>query len=58
MKRSFTEKKKFRRNFARIREVFDTPNLIQLQKKSYDDFLQDGVDPDSRRRVGLQEVFS
>jgi len=58
MKRSFTEKKKFRRSFARIKDVFDTPNLIQLQKKSYEDFLQENISPDARRQIGLQEVFT
>lgn len=58
MKRSLTERKRFRKSFARIDEVVQIPNLIQLQKKSYDDFLQDKVDPLSRKNQGLQEVFS
>lgn len=57
MKRSLTERKKFRKSFARIEDMVQVPNLIQLQKKSYDDFLQMDIDVDSRKRQGLQEVF-
>tara|TARA_B100001121_G_scaffold300691_1_gene310811 strand:+ start:175 stop:4275 length:4101 start_codon:yes stop_codon:yes gene_type:complete len=33
------------------------PNLIEVQKSSYDHFLQMGVPNDERQDVGLQEVF-
>jgi len=57
MARSFTGRKRIRRNFGRIPEVAPMPNLIEVQKSSYDHFLQmDGV-AESRGTVGLQEVF-
>ena len=36
---------------------FDTPPLMRLQVKSYEDFLQKDVAPASRKDVGLQAVF-
>ncbi|HYZ42446.1 MAG TPA: DNA-directed RNA polymerase subunit beta, partial [Stellaceae bacterium] len=54
---SFTGKKRIRRSFGRIAEVAPMPNLIEVQKSSYDHFLQMGVVPEQRASVGLQEVF-
>ena len=47
-----------RKNFARIPTVIDIPNLIEIQKKSFEYFLQWGVDPNKREFRGLEEVFS
>ncbi len=57
MGRSYTGRKRFRRNFGRNKEVAELPNLIALQKYSYDRFLQAKVPYDQRENVGLQEVF-
>ncbi|MEQ8398733.1 DNA-directed RNA polymerase subunit beta [Thalassobaculum sp.] len=54
---SFTGRKRVRKNFGRIAEVAPMPNLIEVQKSSYDAFLQMGVEPEKRTDVGLQEVF-
>ncbi|MBO0736304.1 MAG: DNA-directed RNA polymerase subunit beta [Alphaproteobacteria bacterium] len=54
---SFTGKKRIRRSFGRVAEVAPMPNLIEVQKSSYDHFLQMGVMPEQRANVGLQEVF-
>src|SRR5690606_35288827 len=35
----------------------DLPDLIEIQTRSYGDFLQWDVPPEERRQVGLQEVF-
>jgi DNA-directed RNA polymerase subunit beta len=48
---------RLRRNFGRIRRIIDIPNLIEIQKQSYEDFLQRQVAPAERRDVGLQGVF-
>jgi DNA-directed RNA polymerase subunit beta len=40
-----------------IPDVYDLPNLIEIQTKSYADFLQWDVPPDERVSKGLQEVF-
>ncbi len=48
---------RLRRSFARNPIVIDIPNLIQLQKQSYEDFLQKDSDPDRRQDDGLNGVF-
>jgi DNA-directed RNA polymerase subunit beta len=56
--KSFTGRKKIRKSFGRIPEVAEMPNLIEVQRRSYDDFLQMNVPADKRERKGLQEVLS
>ncbi len=46
-----------RKSFARLKDTYDIPNLLELQTVSYVDFLQMDVDPSQRKRQGLQEVF-
>ena len=48
---------KFRENFGRIKKIMDVPNLIDIQTKSYEKFLQKDVDPDKRGNFGLQGAF-
>src|ERR1700748_868563 len=55
--RSFTGRKRIRKSFGRIPEVAPMPNLIDVQRASYEAFLQMNVHPDSRTPTGLQEVF-
>src|SRR5260370_32805376 len=57
MAKSFTGRKRIRKTFGRLPEVAPMPNLIEVQKSSYDHFLQMGVLPEQRTSVGLQEVF-
>jgi len=54
---SFTGRKRIRKSFGRIPEVATMPNLIEVQKNSYDQFLQSNVGPDERPDTGLQGVF-
>ena len=55
--RSFTNRKRVRKNFGRIPEVVPMPNLIEVQKNSYENFLQRDVTRQDRLNAGLQEVF-
>ncbi|TPW35013.1 DNA-directed RNA polymerase subunit beta [Oecophyllibacter saccharovorans] len=55
--KSFTGRKRIRKSFGRIPEVAPMPNLIDVQRASYEAFLQMNVNPDSRQPEGLQEVF-
>jgi DNA-directed RNA polymerase subunit beta len=48
---------RFRRSFGRIRKIIDLPYLIEIQKNSYDLFLQRDIPPTQRQNLGLQEVF-
>ncbi|MGP1257219.1 MAG: DNA-directed RNA polymerase subunit beta [Kiloniellales bacterium] len=54
---SFTGRKRIRKSFGRIPEIAEMPNLIEVQKISYDQFLQVGSTPQGRTETGLQEVF-
>ncbi|TMA97939.1 MAG: DNA-directed RNA polymerase subunit beta [Deltaproteobacteria bacterium] len=48
---------RFRRSFGRIRKIIDLPYLIEIQKNSYELFLQKDAAPAARQSIGLQEVF-
>ncbi|MGH7048601.1 MAG: DNA-directed RNA polymerase subunit beta, partial [Stellaceae bacterium] len=54
---SFPGKRRIRKSFGRVPEVAPMPNLIEVQKSSYDHFLQMGELPERRANVGLQEVL-
>jgi len=45
-------------SFREREEIIDLPNLIEIQIKSYRQFLQEHKLPHERENVGLQEVFS
>jgi len=53
MAKSFTARKRIRKSFGRITEVAPLPNLIEVQKASYDTFLLQREEESSR----LEEVF-
>ena len=57
MTKSFTGRKRIRKTFGRIGDVAPMPNLIEVQKSSYDRFLQTGVTAPDRTDSGLQEAF-
>ncbi len=57
MAQSFTGRKRIRKEFGRIRAIAEMPNLIEVQKTSYDKFLQVGLASEERTNHGLQEVF-
>ena len=44
-------------NFGKLRDVLEVPDLIGIQLRSYNDFLQADVPPDERVDQGFQEVF-
>ncbi len=48
---------RLRKSFAKTKHLIEIPNLIELQKKSYEAFLQRDMDPDRRPDTGLQGVF-
>ena len=54
---SFTDKKRVRKNFGKLKEVSKFPNLIEIQKNSYDEFILENENPSSREDRGLQKVF-
>src|ERR671939_948763 len=54
---TFNGRKRIRKKFGSIREVAEMPNLIEVQKSSYDDFLMVKEPPGGRLDQGLQAVF-
>src|SRR5207342_2465115 len=46
-----------RRTFAKIAKIIDIPNLIDIQKQSYEKFLQIDVSLEKREDIGIQGVF-
>ena len=51
---SFTGRKRVRKSFGRIPSVTSMPNLIEVQKSSYDSFLMMNDAGDQRPDAGLQ----
>src|SRR5579875_1643783 len=45
-------------NFSKIPTVISIPNLIEVQRRSYDRFLQMNLLPSEREDIGLQAVFN
>ena len=45
------------RDYSRIKGVFDVPNLVEVQTRSYARFLQDTNQPKARKSVGLEALF-
>jgi len=57
MAHSFLGQKRLRRYYGRIREVLEMPNLIEVQKSSYDLFLDSGDGETPQDGEGLMGVF-
>jgi DNA-directed RNA polymerase subunit beta len=45
------------RNFGRVQEVLEIPNLTEIQTRKYEEFLQLDVDPAKRKNTGLESVL-
>ncbi|MGB1540230.1 MAG: hypothetical protein ACPG80_04660 [Rickettsiales bacterium] len=54
---SFTSRKRIRKSFGKISAVTSLPNLIEVQKNSYDQFLQLDSKQDKRDERGLHGVL-
>jgi len=57
MSLGYTNIKKIRKSFGKIPEIASLPNLVEVQKRSFDNFLQLNIDPDKREDFGLHAVF-
>ena len=57
MANSLLGRRRVRKNFGRIPSVTPMPNLIEVQKSSYDGFLRADATAEEREASGLQEVF-
>ena len=55
---SFTDKKRFRKDFGKRPPILDVPYLLSMQIDSFRKFLQSDVTADNRASVGLEGAFS
>ena len=46
-----------RKNFGKLTDALDAPDLIEIQLNSYRDFLQQDLSPSKRKKIGLQSVL-
>ncbi|MBN1155587.1 DNA-directed RNA polymerase subunit beta [candidate division KSB1 bacterium] len=46
-----------RKSFSKIKDAAELPDLLDIQLKSFEDFLQMNVSPDKRKNEGLEAVF-
>ncbi len=46
-----------RTNLGKVEPIVEIPNLIDIQKSSYDKFLQTDIVPRERKEIGLEAVF-
>lgn len=54
MKANEGARHRIRRDFGKIDKIIDIPNLIEIQKHSYERFLQKELPPEDRKEIGLQ----
>ena len=59
MELTFTQKKSIRKNFGKLKETLSIPNLIEVQKNSYKEFIESKSDKDKNTTYdkGLLKVF-
>ncbi|GHF31951.1 DNA-directed RNA polymerase subunit beta [Kordiimonas sediminis] len=57
MATSFTGRKRVRKDFGSISEVSQMPNLIEVQRHSYDQFFKMGATEEERLNSGLEKVL-
>ena len=56
MNLSFTEKKNIRKNFGKLKETLSIPNLIEVQKQSYNQLTNQSLENETLPK-GLSRVF-
>ncbi len=49
---------RLRKSFSRISRIIEIPNLLEIQKASFERFLQPTIEMEKRENVGLQAVFN
>ena len=59
MELTFTQKKSIRKNFGKLKETLSIPNLIEVQKNSYKQFIESKTDKEKKSALdkGLTKVF-
>ncbi|MGD2093397.1 MAG: DNA-directed RNA polymerase subunit beta [Phycisphaerales bacterium] len=52
-----TKAEKAVRNFGGVSDAVEIPDLVAIQRRSYEHFLQENVAPTRRKRIGLEALF-
>ncbi len=45
------------RSFGKVRDAVEIPDLVAIQRRSYERFLQEGAVPTKRKCIGLEALF-
>ena len=45
------------RNFGKVRDAVETPDLVAVQREGYEHFLQRDIAPTKRKCIGLESIF-
>ncbi len=53
----YINSKKIRKSFGKIPQLTPLPNLVEVQKRSFDNFLQLRINPEKRLNHGLHAIF-
>ncbi len=57
MSLDYINSKKIRKSFGKIPLVTSLPNLVEVQKRSFDNFLQLRISPENKKDIGLHAIF-
>ncbi len=57
MSKSSLAPKRIRKNFGKIKQIVGIPDLIGMQRESFQRLLQMDIPPEKREEIGLQTVF-
>ncbi|MBT8330756.1 MAG: DNA-directed RNA polymerase subunit beta [Deltaproteobacteria bacterium] len=57
MSKSSLAPKRIRKNFGKIKQIVGIPDLIGMQRESFQRLLQMDIPPEKREDIGLQTVF-
>ena len=55
--KAITEKSSVRKSFSKIPAFVNVPDLLSIQTKAYQQFLQEWVPIEAREQIGLEGVF-
>lgn len=47
-----------RKSYSKFEDILDLPYLLEVQRESFRNFLQAEIEPEKRKSIGLQAVFS
>ena len=48
---------RIRKNFGKVKQIRDLPDLLKIPKESYKNFLQAHTPPDRRQDIGIHRCF-